>query len=50
MTSTIHPFIGRICVAKCEEENGQIIIPNTEYWYCYENLCCVQYHRQENKT
>jgi hypothetical protein len=26
MTSTIHPSIGRICVAKCEEENGQIII------------------------
>jgi hypothetical protein len=35
-------------IAKCEEENGQIIIKQTEY--CYENLCCVQYHRQENKT
>jgi hypothetical protein len=41
--------IGKICVAKCEEENGQIYY-NTGYWYCYENLCCVQYHRQENKT
>jgi hypothetical protein len=26
MTSTIDPSIGKICVAKCEEENGQIII------------------------
>jgi hypothetical protein len=26
MTSTIHPSIGKICVAKCEEENGQVII------------------------
>jgi hypothetical protein len=47
MASTIHLSIGKICVAKCEEQNGQII---TGYWYCYENLCCVQYHRQENKT
>jgi hypothetical protein len=26
MASTIHLGIGKICVAKCEEENGQIII------------------------
>jgi hypothetical protein len=26
MASTIHLGIGNICVAKCEEENGQIII------------------------
>jgi hypothetical protein len=48
MASTIHQCIGKICVAKCDEENGQIIIICTGY--CYENLCSVQYHRQENKT
>jgi hypothetical protein len=50
MVSTIHPrYWKNMCtIAKCEEENGQIIIKQTEY--CYENLCCVQYHRQENKT
>jgi hypothetical protein len=44
MASTIHLGIGKICVAKCEGENGQIsiIIQST---YCYENLCYVQYHR-----
>jgi hypothetical protein len=42
--------MGKIWEAKCEEENGQIIIICTGYWCCYENLCCVQYHRQENKT
>jgi hypothetical protein len=26
MASTIHQCIGKICVAKCDEENGQIII------------------------
>jgi hypothetical protein len=26
MASTIHLSTGKICVAKCEEENGQIII------------------------
>jgi hypothetical protein len=26
MASTINSSIGKICVAKCEEENGQIII------------------------
>jgi hypothetical protein len=45
-----YPSIGKICVAKCEEENGQIIIIPIGYWYCYENLCCVQYYRQEDKT
>jgi hypothetical protein len=49
MASTIlNSCIGKISIAKCEEENGQFIIICTEY--CYENLCCVQYHRQENKT
>jgi hypothetical protein len=40
--------IGKICVTRCEEENGQtIIIQGIDG---YKNLCCVQYHRQENKT
>jgi hypothetical protein len=38
--------IGKICVAKCVE-NGQIIIIQG---IAMKNLCCVQYHRQENKT
>jgi hypothetical protein len=37
--------IGNICVAKFEEEKGQI----TGYWYCYENLCCVQYNKPSSR-
>jgi hypothetical protein len=43
--------IGKICVAKCEEENGQIIIIQgigIAMKTCV--VSCVQYHRQENKT
>jgi hypothetical protein len=39
--------IGKICVAKCEEENGQIIIIQG---IGIAMKTCVQYHRQENKT
>jgi hypothetical protein len=41
-----------MCVAKCEEENGQIIIiQGIAMKTCVTTyLCCVQYHRQENKT
>jgi hypothetical protein len=38
---------GKICVAKCEEENGQIIIIQG---IAIAMKTCVQYHRQENKT
>jgi hypothetical protein len=48
MASTIlNSSIGKISVAKYEEENGQIIIIQG---IGIKNLCCVQYHRQENKT
>jgi anti-sigma regulatory factor (Ser/Thr protein kinase) len=39
--------IGKICVAKYEEENGQIIIIQD---IGIAMKTCVQYHRQENKT
>jgi hypothetical protein len=45
MASTIlNSSIGKISVAKCEEENGQIIIIQG-----IAMKTCVQYHRQENK-
>jgi hypothetical protein len=41
--------IGKICVAKCEEENGQIIIiQGIAMKTCV--LCNIINHRQENKT
>jgi hypothetical protein len=43
--------IGKNCVAKCEEENGQIIIiQGIAMKLVSYVLCCVQYHCQENKT
>jgi hypothetical protein len=55
MASTINSFIGKICVAKCEEENGQtIIIQNIgiamKTCVVFNHITSVQYHRQENKT
>jgi hypothetical protein len=45
MASTI--YLLENCVAKCEEENGQIIIIQG---IGIAMKTCVQYHRQENKT
>jgi hypothetical protein len=50
MASTIHlleKFVQQNVKRKMDKFTNYHI---TGYWYCYENLCCVQYHRQENKT
>jgi hypothetical protein len=45
--------IGKMCVAKCEAENGQInIIRGINGWSapaCYENLCSVQYNKASSR-
>jgi hypothetical protein len=50
MASTIIHLLEKFVQQNVKRKRQKTNYHNTGYRYCYENLCCVQYHRQENKT